>query len=46
MPPRERTEMAFLDRTARSLLLSELVAGLWLTLRYYLPQEGDDQLSL
>ena len=27
--------MAFLDRTARSLLLSELVAGLGLTLRYF-----------
>ena len=26
--------MAFLDRGARSLLLSELVSGLWLTLRY------------
>jgi len=27
--------MAFLDRTARSLLLGELVAGLGLTLRYF-----------
>ena len=27
--------MAFLDRTARGLLLSELVAGLYLTLRYF-----------
>ena len=27
--------MAVLDRTARSLLLSELVEGLWLTLRYF-----------
>src|ERR1700712_5248609 len=27
--------MAFLDRTARSLLLSELVAGMGLTLRYF-----------
>src|ERR1700753_1293102 len=27
--------MAFLDRTARSMLLSELVAGLSLTLRYF-----------
>jgi len=26
--------MAFLDRGARSVLLSELAAGLWLTLRY------------
>jgi NADH-quinone oxidoreductase subunit I len=26
--------MAFLDRTARSLLLSELVSGMWLTWRY------------
>ena len=26
--------MAFLDRTARSLLLSELVRGMWLTLSY------------
>jgi len=26
--------MAFLDRTARSLLLSELVSGMWLTLSY------------
>ena len=26
--------MAFLDRGARAVLLSELVAGLWLTLRY------------
>ncbi len=33
MPPRERTEMAFLDRTARSLLMSEIVAGLGLTFR-------------
>ena len=27
--------MAVLDRTARNLLLSELVEGLWLTLRYF-----------
>ena len=27
--------MAFLDRTARSMLLGELVAGLSLTLRYF-----------
>ncbi len=27
--------MAFLDRTARSMLLGELVAGLGLTLRYF-----------
>jgi NADH-quinone oxidoreductase subunit I len=26
--------MAFLDRTARSLLLSELLSGMWLTLSY------------
>ena len=26
--------MAFLDRTARSLFLSELAAGMWMTLRY------------
>jgi NADH-quinone oxidoreductase subunit I len=30
--------MAFLDRGARSLLLSELVSGLWLTLRYMFRQ--------
>ena len=27
--------MAFLDRTARGLLLTEIVAGMWLTLRYF-----------
>ena len=27
--------MAFIDRTARSLLLSELISGLWLTLKYF-----------
>jgi NADH-quinone oxidoreductase subunit I len=27
--------MAFLDRTARSLLLSEIAQGMWLTLRYF-----------
>jgi NADH-quinone oxidoreductase subunit I len=27
--------MAFLDRTARSYLLAELVSGLWLTLTYF-----------
>ena len=27
--------MAFIDRTARSFLLSELVGGLWLTLKYF-----------
>ena len=27
--------MAFIDRTARSLLLSELLSGLWLTLKYF-----------
>src|ERR1700759_1462845 len=27
--------MATLDRAARSLLLSELVSGLWLTLKYF-----------
>ena len=27
--------MAFLDRTARGLLLSEIVRGMWLTLRYF-----------
>jgi NADH-quinone oxidoreductase subunit I len=26
--------MAFLDRTARSMLLTELVSGMWLTFRY------------
>ena len=30
--------MASLDRTARSLLLSELVSGLWLTFRYMFKQ--------
>jgi NADH-quinone oxidoreductase subunit I len=30
--------MASLDRTVRSLLLSELVSGLWLTLRYMFKQ--------
>ena len=27
--------MAMLDRTARSLLLLEIVAGMWLTLKYF-----------
>ena len=27
--------MAFLDRTARGLLLTEIVRGMWLTLRYF-----------
>ena len=27
--------MAFLDRTARGLLLAEIVRGMWLTLRYF-----------
>ena len=27
--------MAFIDRTARSLLLSELLGGMWLTLKYF-----------
>src|SRR5690606_32777325 len=27
--------MAFVDRTLRSLFLTELLAGLWLTLRYF-----------
>ena len=27
--------MAFLDRTARSLVLGELASGMWLTLRYF-----------
>ncbi|HCP01466.1 MAG: NADH-quinone oxidoreductase subunit NuoI [Alphaproteobacteria bacterium] len=27
--------MAMLDRTARSLLLAEIIAGLWLTLKYF-----------
>ena len=27
--------MAFVDRTARSLLLSELLSGMWLTLKYF-----------
>ena len=27
--------MAFIDRTARSLLLTELVSGMWLTLKYF-----------
>ena len=32
--------MAFLDRTARSLLLSELVGGMALTLRYFFKPQG------
>ncbi|MFL5281851.1 MAG: NADH-quinone oxidoreductase subunit I, partial [Rhodopila sp.] len=32
--------MAFIDRTARSLLLSELVAGLALTLRYFFKRKA------
>jgi len=32
--------MAFIDRTARSLLLSELVAGLGLTLNYFFRQKA------
>ena len=31
--------MAFLDRTVRSLLLGELVAGMGLTLRYFFKQK-------
>ena len=27
--------MAFIDRTVRSLLLTELLSGMWLTLRYF-----------
>ena len=38
--------MAFLDRTARGLLLSELVTGMGLTLQLLLPAQGDDQLPL
>ena len=38
--------MAFLDRTARGLLLSELVTGLSLTLRYVFQPQGDDQLPV
>ena len=38
--------MAFLDRTARSFLLAELVSGMMLTLRYAFPAQGDHQLSL
>jgi NADH-quinone oxidoreductase subunit I len=30
--------MAFLDRSARSLLLTELISGLWLTFRYMFKQ--------
>jgi NADH-quinone oxidoreductase subunit I len=30
--------MAFLDRTARSMLLTELVSGMWLTFRYMFKQ--------
>ena len=37
--------MAFLDRTARSLLLGELVSGMALTLKILLPPQGDHQLS-
>jgi len=32
--------MAFIDRAARSLLLSELVAGLGLTLRYFFKRKA------
>src|ERR1700689_806348 len=32
--------MAFLDRTARSLVLGELAAGMWLTLRYFFKQKA------
>ncbi len=32
--------MAFLDRTARSLLLSELISGMWLTLKYFFRQKA------
>ena len=32
--------MAFLDRTARSLVLGELAAGLWLTLQYFFKQKA------
>ena len=32
--------MAFLDRTARSLILGELAAGMWLTLRYFFRQKA------
>jgi len=32
--------MAFIDRTARSLLLGELVAGLGLTMRYFFRQKA------
>ncbi len=38
--------MAMLDRSARSLLLYELVSGMWLTLRYMFKRPGDAQLSL
>ena len=39
-------DMAFIDRTARSLLLGELVAGMALTLRYFFKPQGDDQLPV
>src|ERR1700734_4047235 len=32
---RRKVHMATLDRTARSLLLFEIVSGLWMTLRYF-----------
>jgi NADH-quinone oxidoreductase subunit I len=31
----EELSMAVLDRTARTILLAELVSGLWITLRYF-----------
>ena len=38
--------MAFLARGARGLLLSELLSGMGLTLRYMFKRAGDGQLSL
>ena len=46
MRVKEPRPMAFLDRTARSMLLAELVAGLGLTLRYFFRPKVDDQLSV
>ena len=38
--------MAFLDRTARSMLLGELVAGLVADTALLLQAQGDDQLPV
>ena len=38
--------MAWLDRTARSLFLTEFVKAFGLGMRYFFAQESDDQLPL